>query len=136
LIGFHRLFFSLPDAPQRTRKHVATPERKSACKRLNMFLRWMVRNDKKGVDFGLWKEIGMHQLICPCDVHVYRVAIELGLLSKATSDWQSALLLTQKLKQMDSFDPVKYDFALFGISAFAKKPMLSQYHSVSLQPIS
>jgi len=78
----------------------------------------------------------MHQLICPCDVHVYRVAIELGLLSKATSDWQSALLLTQKLKQMDSCDPVKYDFALFGISAFAKKPMLSQYHSVSLQPIS
>ncbi len=125
LFGFHDLFFSLPNSPQRTRKHVATPDRKSACKRLNMFLRWMVRKDNKGVDFGLWHSIEMKQLICPCDVHVCRVATELGLMSKPKSDWQTALTLTQKLKQFDPLDPVKYDFALFGIGAFAKNPMLS-----------
>lgn len=116
LIGFHKYFFSLEEAPQRTRKHISTPLRKSACKRLCMFLRWMVRNDKKGIDFGLWKTILPSQLICPVDVHVDRVARELGLITRTQTDWQCALELTSKLKEFDSSDPVKYDFALFGES--------------------
>ena len=115
LIHFHRLFFSLPDYPPRTRKHVSTPERKSACKRLNMFLRWMVRHDEQGVDFGLWRHISPSQLICPCDVHVDRVARQLGLITRRPTDWQTALELTHNLRQLDPHDPVKYDFALFGL---------------------
>lgn len=115
LIRFHRLFFSLPDYPQRTRKHVPTPERKSACKRLNMFLRWMVRCDNRGVDFGLWKKIRPAQLICPCDVHVERVARRLGLLRRKQVDWLAAVELTEALRKLDADDPVKYDFALFGL---------------------
>lgn len=134
LSGFHRLFFSLEKAPSRTRKHVATPERKSACKRLNMFLRWMVRKDNKGVDFGLWQSINMAQLICPCDVHVNRVATELKLIAKPKSDWNTALELTAKLREFDPQDPVKYDFALFGLGAFAKYPMKGQEQSLDLHP--
>lgn len=115
LINFKKLFFSLPDAPARTQKHVATPARNSACKRLNMYLRWMVRTDDKGVDFGLWKNILPAQLVCPCDVHVERVARSLGLIHRKGSSWQTALELTAYLRQMDSQDPVKYDFALFGL---------------------
>lgn len=115
LVGFHNLFFDLPDAPQRTRKHIATPVRKSACKRINMFLRWMVRSDNKGVDFGIWKKITPAQLVCPCDVHVERVARKLGLIERKQMDWQTALELTNNLKQFDPNDPVKYDFALFGL---------------------
>ena len=115
LISFQQQFFSLPDAPSRTKKHVATPARKSACKRINMFLRWMVRQDHRGVDFGCWHRIRPAQLVCPCDVHVDRVARRLGLITRKQTDWQTAVELTQKLKQFDPTDPVKYDFALFGL---------------------
>lgn len=115
LIGFHNLFFSLEESPQRTRKHIATPARKSACKRMNMFLRWMVRNDDKGVDFGIWNTIKPSQLVMPLDVHVEKVARHLGLLKRKPSDWQSALELTGVLRSLDPNDPVKYDFALFGL---------------------
>jgi len=115
LINFHHLFFSLPHSPQRTRKHLPTPERKSTCKRINMFLRWMVRKDDKGVDFGLWKEIQPSQLVCPCDVHVERVARKLKLIKRKQTDWVTALELTLNLRRLDPHDPVKYDFALFGM---------------------
>lgn len=112
---FHDQFFQLDYAPQRTRKHIATPARKSACKRLNMFLRWMVRNDERNVDFGLWKSIKPAQLICPCDLHVDRVARKLGLIMRKQTDWITAVELTERLKMFDPTDPVKYDFALFGL---------------------
>ncbi|GAA5039079.1 TIGR02757 family protein [Marivirga lumbricoides] len=115
LISFHNLFFQSDLAPERTRKHIATPARKSACKRLNMFLRWMVRQDDKGVDFGIWTNIHSSQLICPCDVHVDRVARKLGLMQRKQTDWQTAEELTAALREMDPHDPVKYDFALFGL---------------------
>ncbi|MDH5365664.1 MAG: TIGR02757 family protein [Cyclobacteriaceae bacterium] len=115
LVHFHDLFFSLEFAPDRTRKHIATPVRKSACKRLNMYLRWMVRKDDSGVDFGLWNAIKPHQLVCPLDVHVERVAKQLGLLKRKPTDWRAATELTNTLKHFDPHDPVKYDFALFGM---------------------
>lgn len=115
LINFHKLFFSLEDHPHRTKKHLATPERKSTCKRLVMYLRWMVRTDNKGVDFGIWKKISPSKLICPCDLHVDRVARKLKLIKRKQTDWQTALELTNNLKKLDPFDPVKYDFALFGL---------------------
>jgi uncharacterized protein (TIGR02757 family) len=115
LIQFHDLFFSLPDYPPRTRKHIATPIRKSSCKRINMFLRWMVRQDDKGVDFGIWTNLKPSQLVCPCDVHVDRVARKLGLIQRPTTDWKTAVELTENLKLIDPNDPVKYDFALFGL---------------------
>ena len=115
LIGFYHYFFSLVDAPPRTRKHIASPEKKSSCKRLNMFLRWMVRNDNKGVDFGLWKKISPSQLVCPIDLHVARVAKRFSFIDRNQTDWQSALQLTQHLRNLDKTDPVKYDFALFGL---------------------
>jgi len=120
LINFHNLFFSLKDAPLRTRKHVATPLRKSTCKRLNMFLRWMVRNDSSGVDFGLWKNISSSQLLCPLDVHVERVARKLNLITRKQRDWQTTIELTEALKKFDEKDPVKYDFALFGLGVEEK----------------
>lgn len=115
LVGFHQLFFDMDFAPERTRKHVATPERGSTCKRLSMFLRWMVRKDNNGVDFGLWQRINPAQLICPCDVHVDRVARKLGLIKRPQTDWKTAIELTEALKTLDPNDPVKYDFALFGL---------------------
>lgn len=115
LCGFRNFFFSLPDAPQRTRKHIASPEKNSTCKRLNMFLRWMVRNDDEGVDFGLWKQIKPHQLCIPFDVHVERVARSLGLVKRKQRDWKTVRELTRNLKAFDPVDPVKYDFALFGL---------------------
>ena len=115
LAGFHDLFFALPNAPHRTRKHVATPIRKSTCKRLNMFLRWMVRQDNKGVDFGIWTTIQPRQLLMPLDVHVDKVARKLNLLDRKQTDWKTVLELTEKLRQLDKEDPVKYDFALFGL---------------------
>jgi uncharacterized protein (TIGR02757 family) len=108
-------FFSLDDHPIRTYKHIPNPTKKSACKRLNMFLRWMVRKDDQGVDFGIWNRIPTSALICPCDVHVDRVARKLGLVSRKQTDWQTAVELTAKLKKLDPMDPVKYDFALFGL---------------------
>jgi uncharacterized protein (TIGR02757 family) len=115
LVGFHNLFFSLPDAPERTKKHIASPERKSSCKRLNMFLRWMVRKDDKNVDFGIWSKIKSSQLLIPLDVHVERIARKYGLLHREQRDWLAVLELTENLRKFDKKDPVKYDFALFGL---------------------
>lgn len=115
LIDFQQLFFSLPEAPHRTRKHIPSPERKSTCKRLSMYLRWMVRQDSNGVDFGIWKKIHPAQLICPCDLHVDRVGRRLKLIRRKQTDWQTALELTDNLRKLDPLDPVKYDFALFGL---------------------
>lgn len=112
---FKAYFFSLPDYPIRTKKHISSPAQKSSCKRLNMFLRWMVRQDDQGVDFGIWKRISPADLICPCDVHVERVARRFGLMTSDKVNWKSAVELTENLKQLDADDPVKYDFALFGI---------------------
>jgi uncharacterized protein (TIGR02757 family) len=120
LSGFHHYFFSLEDVPPRTRKHIATPERKSTCKRLNMFLRWMVRNDQQGVDFGIWKKISPAQLVCPIDLHVARVAKRFNLLQRKQIDWQAAIELTAYLRTLDANDPVKYDFALFGLGVVEK----------------
>lgn len=115
LIYFRNAFASARGCPARTLKHVATPEKASACKRLNMFLRWMVRCDTRGVDFGVWKSIRASQLICPMDVHVSRVARALRLIPSGTVNWKMAVKLTDRLRAFDPTDPVRYDFALFGI---------------------
>ena len=120
LNAFHDYFFSLPDVPLRTNKHIAAPKKKSSCKRLSMYLRWMVRNDKKGVDFGIWKNIKPSQLIMPMDLHVLRVAKRFNLIQRKTSDWQTAVELTETLKKFDPKDPVKYDFALFALGVLEK----------------
>lgn len=120
LNGFYHYFFSLEEAPIRTRKHIAAPFKGATCKRLNMFLRWMVRDDKRGVDFGIWKTILPAQLICPIDIHVGRVAQKLGLIHRQQVDWQTAIELTERLKTFDPDDPVKYDFALFSLGAEEK----------------
>jgi len=121
LTGFHQYVFALPDAPERTRKHIATPAKHSACKRLNMYLRWMVRTDRGRsepyVDFGLWKSISPAQLICPLDVHVGTVARRIGLLQRPQNDWKAAVELTGHLRRLDPEDPVRYDYALFGLGA-------------------
>jgi len=114
LIYFHHYFFSV-EHPERTKKHISTPERKSACKRINMLLRWMVRKDKNGVDFGIWQKIKPAQLVCPLDVHVARVAYRLGLLNNTNSNWQNALRLTEHLRELNPNDPAIYDYALFGL---------------------
>ena len=116
LIYYNNWFFS-GEYPERTRKHVPTPLRNSACKRLNMYLRWMVRSDKAGVDFGLWKKIDPAQLICPLDVHVARVSARLGLLDSDKANWKNALQLTARLREFNPTDPAIYDFALFGLGA-------------------
>jgi uncharacterized protein (TIGR02757 family) len=113
-------FFSLEDAPRRTQKHIASPAKNSTCKRLNMYLRWMVRSDNNGVDFGIWKKIKPAQLVCPIDVHVARVAYRFNLLTRKQIDWQAGLELTANLKKLDKDDPVKYDFALFGLGVVEK----------------
>ena len=115
LNSFRAYFFSLPDYPPRTKKHISSPLQKSTCKRLNMFLRWMVRKDDLGVDFGLWTSIKPSDLICPTDLHVERVARKLKLITRKQVDWQTATELTENLRQFDPLDPVKYDFALFGL---------------------
>jgi len=112
---FRSYFFSLPDFPHRTKKHVSSPSQKSTCKRLNMFLRWMVRQDNCGVDFGIWNRIKPTDLICPLDLHVDRVARKLLLITRNHTDWQTAEELTARLRKFDPTDPVKYDFALFGL---------------------
>ncbi len=117
---FYHYFFSLEDVPQRTKKHIASPQKNSSCKRLNMYLRWMVRKDNKGVDFGIWKKISPSQLICPVDVHVARVARHFNLLTRKQVDWDAAISLTEELKKFDNKDPVKYDFALFGLGVLEK----------------
>lgn len=117
---FRTYFFSLPDSPRRTVKHISSPSQKSTCKRLNMFLRWMVRNDQAGVDFGIWSRISTASLICPCDVHVDRVGRSLGLITRKQTDWKTAIELTTELSKFDPDDPVKYDFALFGMGVEEK----------------
>ena len=120
LTQFQRHFFSLEDAPSRTKKHISSPATRSACKRINMYLRWMVRQDQQGVDFGIWKQISPAQLICPCDLHVDRVGRKLGLITRKQTDWGTAVELTQVLRSFDPLDPVKYDFALFGLGVEEK----------------
>jgi uncharacterized protein (TIGR02757 family) len=120
LTGFHHYFFSLEDAPPRTRKHIATPEKNSTCKRLSMYLRWMVRRDNCGVDFGLWRGISPAQLVCPIDLHVARVAKRFNLISRNSVDWLTALELTTHLRRFDPKDPARYDFALFGLGVVEK----------------
>ncbi len=120
LTHFHNYFFSLESIPNRTRKHIATPYKGSTCKRLNMYLRWMVRKDKQCVDFGIWKKITPAELICPIDLHVARVAKRFGLLHRKQIDWQAAVELTTYLRTLDPKDPVKYDFALFGLGVMEK----------------
>jgi uncharacterized protein (TIGR02757 family) len=115
LIHFKSYFFSL-EHPERTKKHISSPETNSSCKRLNMFLRWMVRKDEKGVDFGIWKGITPSQLLCPLDVHVARSARNLGLLNRKYNDYKAVIELSDNLRQLDPEDPVRYDFALFGLS--------------------
>lgn len=112
---FYTAFFSLEDVPPRTRKHIAAPMKNSACKRINMYLRWMVRNDDRGVDFGIWKKISPSQLICPLDIHVARVAKRFNLVERPEADWKSAVELTAQLRKFDSSDPAKFDFALFAL---------------------
>ncbi len=112
---FYLDFFALEDVPARSYKHIATPAKHSTCKRLNMYLRWMVRRDTCGVDFGIWTKISPSALVCPVDVHVARVARHFGLLTRKPVDWLAALELTSHLRNLDKEDPVKYDFALFGL---------------------
>ncbi|MBP6154621.1 MAG: TIGR02757 family protein [Chitinophagales bacterium] len=112
---FHHQFFSLADAPHRTKKHISTPEKKSTCKRLNMYLRWMVRKDKNGVDFGIWKKIKQKNLMMPVDVHVENYARQLYLIERKQRDWLTVCELTRNLKTIDNNDPVRFDFALFGM---------------------
>lgn len=115
-----RKIFLEPWHLKRNEKHFSNPGTGSAGKRLNMFLRWMVRNDNAGVDFGIWKKISPSQLVCPLDVHSGRVARKLNLLKRKQNDWQAAVELTENLKRFDVADPVKYDFALFGLGVFEK----------------
>ena len=115
ITNFHNLFTGDELMLRRTGKHVSTPARNTACKRLNMFLRWMVRSDEQQVDFGLWKQISMADLMIPLDVHVSRVARQLGLLTRPQDDWKSVVELTENLRLLDKEDPVRYDYALFSI---------------------
>jgi uncharacterized protein (TIGR02757 family) len=116
---FRNVFFQIPH-PHRTEKHVSNPLSGASAKRINMFLRWMIRKDNAGVDFGIWQRISPGELICPLDVHSGRVARKLGLLSRKQNDWKAAIELTSNLKLLDENDPVKYDFALFGLGVFEK----------------
>lgn len=109
---------AVEEFPARTHKHLANPAKGSSAKRINMYLRWMVRKDHGGVDFGLWKRISMRQLICPLDVHTGNVARKLGLLTRKQNDWKAAAELTGNLRKFDPDDPVKYDFSLFGLGVY------------------
>lgn len=119
IADFKQVFFELPH-PQRTQKHISDPRNNSAAKRINMFLRWMVRNNTSGVDFGLWKSHSPKNLSCPLDVHSGNVARKLGLLTRKQNDWKAVAELDQTLRKFDPEDPVKYDFALFGLGVFEK----------------
>tara|TARA_B100001146_G_scaffold225118_1_gene246601 strand:+ start:18877 stop:19641 length:765 start_codon:yes stop_codon:yes gene_type:complete len=113
---FKKLFFAVPH-PSRTQKHISDPAKNSAAKRINMFLRWMVRNDAAGVDFGIWKELSPSQLSCPLDVHSGNIARKLKLLKRKQNDGKAVVELDAALRKFDPKDPVKYDFALFGLGA-------------------
>jgi len=114
---FREVFFGI-DFPERTLKHVSDVTKNSSAKRLNMFLRWMVRSDHAGVDFGLWKNIPASALMLPLDVHTGNVSRALGLLQRKQNDWKAVVEVTRRLTEFDPADPVKYDFALFGMGAF------------------
>lgn len=114
---FRKIFFEVSHEP-RSQKHVSDIDRGASAKRLNMFLRWMVRSDERGVDFGLWKAIPVSALMLPLDVHTGTQARRLGLLSRGQNDWKAVLEVTANLRLLDPSDPVKYDFALFGMGAF------------------
>ncbi len=116
---FKSIFFELPH-PKRTTKHISDPLKGSAAKRINMFLRWMVRENSTGVDFGIWKRLSPAQLSCPLDVHTGNVARKLHLLKRKQNDAKAVYELDNLLRQLDTQDPVKYDFALFGLGAFEK----------------
>tara|TARA_R110000796_G_scaffold88850_6_gene192097 strand:+ start:167031 stop:167795 length:765 start_codon:yes stop_codon:yes gene_type:complete len=117
--AFKKVFFEIPH-PKRTTKHVSDPLKNSAAKRINMFLRWMVRDNATGVDFGIWKSISPAYLSCPLDVHSGNVARKLGLLNRKQNDAKALAELDQNLRKLDPNDPVKYDFALFGLGVFEK----------------
>ncbi len=117
-IAYFRSVFFETDYPARTQKHLPDVSGGSSAKRLNMFLRWMVRCDNRGVDFGLWKSINPAWLKIPLDLHTGNTARKLGLLTRKQNDWQAVLELTQHLREFDRSDPVKYDFALFGLGVF------------------
>lgn len=114
---FKEAFFEIEHL-SRTKKHVSDPLKNSAAKRINMFLRWMVRQDQAGVDFGIWKSISPSKLSCPLDVHSGNVARKLGLLNRKQNDAKALLELDTWLRKLDKLDPVKYDFALFGLGVF------------------
>ena len=116
---FKKIFFELSHL-KRTEKHVSDPLKGSAAKRINMFLRWMVRSNQKGVDFGIWKSISSSDLSLPLDIHSGGVARKLGLLKRKQNDAKALLELDTKLRKFDPIDPVRYDFALFGLGAFEK----------------
>lgn len=117
LSNFKKIFFQL-EHPLRTTKHISDPLKGSSSKRLNMFLRWVIRNDNKGVDFGIWKSISPSELSCPLDVHSGNVARSLGILSRKQNDAKALQELDEALRKFDPTDPVKYDFALFGLGVF------------------
>ncbi len=114
---FKKHFFEIEHLP-RTTKHISDPLKNSAAKRINMFLRWMVRKDNAGVDFGIWKNLSPSQLSCPLDVHTGNIARKLGLLKRKQNDAKALSELDNALRVLDPEDPVKYDFALFGLGAF------------------
>ncbi|PJR04764.1 TIGR02757 family protein [Avrilella dinanensis] len=116
---FKKIFFEI-DHPSRTTKHISDPLKGSSSKRLNMYLRWLCRNDDKGVDFGIWKSISPAELSCPLDVHSGNVARKLGLLTRKQNDAKALQELDANLRELDPIDPVKYDFALFGLGVFEK----------------
>lgn len=119
IIIFRKMFLEM-DHPARTEKHISNIEKGSPAKRLNLFLRWMIRKDNRGVDFGIWDNIPMSFLYLPLDVHTGNVSRQLGLLTRKSNDWQAVEEITQKLIKMDPNDPVKYDYALFGLGIFEK----------------
>ncbi|KQB44462.1 DUF2400 domain containing protein [Flavobacterium daejeonense] len=114
---FKKIFFEIPHL-SRTQKHISDPLNNSAAKRINMYLRWMCRKDNNGVDLGIWKSIAPSKLSCPLDVHSGNVARKLGLLLRKQNDGKALLELDTKLRELDATDPVKYDFALFGLGVF------------------
>jgi len=117
IIAFRQRFLGT-EFPSRSAKHISNPEQNSAAKRINMFLRWMIRKDARKIDFGIWSVFSPSQLFCPLDVHSGGVARKLGILQRPQDDWKAVEELTEALRSFDSFDPVKYDYALFGLGVF------------------
>lgn len=117
IINFRRTFLAT-EHEKRSEKHLSNPAMDSSAKRLNMYLRWMCRKDNKGVDFGIWNRIPMSELHLPLDVHTGNIARKLGILNRTTNDWRAVEEIQQHLVSFDPIDPIKYDFALFGLGAF------------------